>query len=197
MEASETTDRAKEVPMRKVVASEFVSLDGVMEAPERWAFGFVNEELGRWTMDELLASEAILLGRKTYEGFADYWPSATDETGLADRMNGMPKFVVSTTLEGSLTWSNSTLIGGDAARRVSELKRRPGGEVLVLASADLVRALTRHGLVDEYRLRVAPVVVGSGKRLFEDGPKTTILELVETKRFGSGVVVLNYRPKRE
>jgi dihydrofolate reductase len=177
----------------RIVASCMVSLDGVMESPEEWAFGFADEEFDRRVLDELLASEALLLGRKTYEGFVDYWPSATDDFGLADRMNAMPKFVASTTLEGPLGW-NAELMEVSVAQEASELRRRSGGRVLVLASADLVRTLARHDLVDEYRLRVAPVVVGEGRRLFGEMGGRKDLRLVGTETLGTGVVVLTYRP---
>jgi dihydrofolate reductase len=183
----------RRIGMGKIVVSSMVALDGVMEAPERWAFPFADEEFARWAVDELLAGDALLLGRKTYEGFAGYWPSATDETGLADRMNGIPKFVASTTLEGPLEW-NATLLEGSVVDEVSELKRRPGGDILVLASADLVRALMRHDLVDEYRLRLTPVVAGGGKRLFDEAGDQKAMRLVGTETLGLGVVVLTYRP---
>jgi dihydrofolate reductase len=149
------------IDARRAIASVMVTLDDVMEAPEEWAFRFFNEELGRLSRANLLASDALLLGRATYEGFADHWPSATDETGLADRMNGMPKFVVSTTLEGS-SLEQFDADRGERRGAGFRAEPQPGGDILVLASADLVGALTRHDLIDEYRLRVAPVVVESG-----------------------------------
>lgn len=168
-----------------------VTLDGVMEAPDRWAFPFITPELEGQTLDELFAGDALLMGRLTYQGFVDYWPSAADETGLADRMNGMPKFVVSTTLEEA-EW-NASLVKGNVSEEVARLKQQPGGNILLLASADLVNTLMEHDLIDEYRLRVAPVVVGSGKRLFEDGCARKALELVNSETFGTGVVSLTYR----
>ncbi len=180
--------------MRKVIVSEFVSLDGVMEAPDQWHFPFFNEEAGKYKFDELFASDALLLGRVTYEGFAAAWPSMTDEEGFADRMNSLPKYVVSTTLEEPLEWNNSTLIKGNIAEEVSRLKQQPGQDIAVHGSADLVNTLMQHDLIDEYRLMVHPVVVGSGKRLFKDGSDTTVLRLVETKTFSTGVVVLTYQP---
>ena len=180
--------------MRKVIASSMVTLDGVMEAPDEWAFQFLDEGLDKWALDELFASDALLLGRVTYQGFADYWPSANDEVGFADRMNGLPKYVVSTTLGEPLGWNNSTLIRENVADEVSNLKQQPGQDILVLASSDLVHTLTQHDLIDEYRIRLTPVVVGSGKRLFEDGGDTTVLRLVETRTFSTGVVVLTYHP---
>ena len=179
--------------MRRVITSTMVTLDGVMEAPDNWAFQFWNDELAKWALDELLASDALLIGRATYQGFADHWPSATDEAGLADRMNGLPKYVVSTTLEEPLEWNNSSLIKENVAEEVSKLKQQPGQDILVLASADLVHTLMQHDLIDEYRIRVTPVVVGSGKRLFRDGSDTKVLKLVKTKAFASGVVILTYQ----
>ena len=191
--------------MRRVIASEFVSLDGVIEDP-RWTFRFMSEERERFKFDELAASDALLLGRVTYEGFAAAWPNMMEQyegprraelQEYTDMMNGYPKYVVSTTLEEPLEWSNSTLIKGNVAEEVSRLKQQPGKDILVFGSGDLVNTLMQHGLIDEYRLMVFPVVTGSGKRLFEDSIETTVLRLVETKTFGSGVVVFSYRPTVE
>lgn len=177
--------------MRKVVASEYVTLDGVMEAPEKWSLQFWSEEMARFAHEQLFASDALLLGRVTYEGFAKAWPSRTDEAGFADRMNALPKYVVSRTLEEA-EWNNSTLIGGDVAGQVSKLKEQPGDDVLIYGSSELLHTLMQHGLVDEYRLWVSPVVLGSGKRLFKEG-STGSLALVDTSTIGS-VVILSYRP---
>lgn len=180
--------------MRRVVVSTNVALDGVMEAPERWAFQFWNDELAKSAYDELLESDALLLGRVTYQAFAEFWPTATNEPDIAERMNGLPKYVASTTLEEPLEWSNSTLIGGNVVEAISRLKQQPGGDILLLASAELVRTLMERDLIDEYRLRVAPALAGSGKRLFADGNDTKTMRLVETTTFSSGVVLLTYRP---
>ncbi len=177
--------------MRKVIASEFVTLDGVMEDP-RWTFRFLSEERDQFKFDELSASDALLLGRVTYEGFAAAWPHMTEAEGeYAEMMNGYPKHVVSTTLQEPLEWNNSTIIGENVAEEVSGLKQQPGKDILIFGSGELVNTLMRHGLIDEYRLMVFPIVVGSGKRLFGEGGEKT-LKLVETKTFGSGVVVLTY-----
>jgi dihydrofolate reductase len=190
--------------VRRVVVSEFVSLDGVMEDPS-WTFQFGSEEQEKFKFDELAASDALLLGRVTYEGFAAAWPNMMEQYGgprraelgeYADMMNGYPKYVVSTTLEEA-GWNNSTIIKGNIAEDVFKLKQQPGKDVLIFGSGDLVNTLMRHGLIDEYRIMVFPVIVGSGKRLFEDGSETTALRLVNTKTFGSGVVVLTYRPTGE
>jgi dihydrofolate reductase len=189
--------------MRKVIASEFVSLDGVMEDPS-WTFQYASEEQERFKFDELAASDALLLGRTTYEGFAAAWPNMMDhyegprraELGeYADMMNGYPKYVVSTTLQEPLEWNNSTIIKGNVAEEVLKLKRQPAGtDILIFGSADLVNGLMRHDLIDEYRLMVFPVIVGKGKRLFGEVLGTTALKLADTKVFGSRVVVLTYRP---
>jgi dihydrofolate reductase len=131
----------------------------------------------------------------TYEGFAAAWPHITEQAGeYAEMMNGCPKYVVSTTLEEPLEWNNSTLVKGNVAEEVSRLKQQPGKDILISGSGDLVNTLLRHDLIDEYRLMPFPVVVGSGKRLFRDGSDTKALKLVDTKSFGSGVVVLSYEP---
>jgi dihydrofolate reductase len=188
--------------MRKVIASEFVSLDGVMEDPS-WTFQFGSEEQEKYKFDELVASDALLLGRVTYEGFAVAWPNMMQQYDgprraalgeYADMMNSYPKHVVSTTLEGPLKWNNSTLIKGNVAEEVLELKRQPGQDILIFGSADLVNALMQRDLIDECRLMVFPMVVGKGKRLFGDGIDEKVLELVGTQMFVSGVVVLIYRP---
>jgi dihydrofolate reductase len=188
--------------VRKVIVSEFVSLDGVVEDPG-WTFQFTSEEQQRFKFDELAESDALLLGRVTYEGFAAAWPNMMEqyegprraELGeYAEMMNGYPKYVVSTTLEEPLEWNNSTLIKENVVEEVSNLKQQPGQDILIFGSGDLVNTLMQHDLIDEYGLMVFPVVVGSGKRLFRDGSDTTVLRLVETKTFGSGVVVLTYRP---
>lgn len=185
--------KPKEIKMRKVIVSMFLTLDGVMEAPDKWSFQFWSEEAAKFKFDELFASDALLLGRVTYQGFADAWPSMTDEEGFADRMNSLPKFVVSTTLE-EVEWNNSRLIKGNIAEEVYKLKQQPGQDILIFGSGDLVHTLMQHDLIDEYRIMIFPVVVGSGKRLFKDGSETKVLRLVETKTFNSGVVVLTYEP---
>jgi dihydrofolate reductase len=191
--------------VRKVMVSEFVSLDGVIE-DSRWTFRFMSEERENFKFDELTASDALLLGRVTYEGFAAAWPSMMEQYRgprraalgeYAEMMDGYPKYVVSTTLEEPLGWNNSTLIKGNVAEEVTRLKQQPGKDILVFGSGALVNTLMQHGLIDEYRLMVFPVVVGSGKRLFGDGIETTVLSLVETNTFGSGVVVLSYSPAVE
>jgi dihydrofolate reductase len=190
--------------VRKLIVSEFVTLDGVMEDPGGaegsdgggWAFQFDSgPEGGRFKLDEVLAADTLLLGRVTYEGFAQAWPSRTDDAGFADKMNTMPKFVVSTTLD-AVVWNNSTLIGGNVAEEVAQLKQQAGGDILVAGSGQLVRALQEHDLVDEYRLMIYPVVLGSGKRLFEDRSPRTALRLVETRPVGDCVILI-LQPTRQ
>jgi dihydrofolate reductase len=185
--------------MSKVVVSQFVTVDGVVEDPggaegfDRggWAFKFDRGPEGdKFKLDEVMEADALLLGRVTYEGFADAWPSRSGE--FADKFNDMPKFVVSTTLEEA-GWNNSTLIKGDVADEVSKLKEQPGGDILVNGSVQLVHTLMEHDLVDEYRLMVFPVVLGSGKRLFGEGSDTTALRSVDTKPVGE-CVILTYQP---
>jgi dihydrofolate reductase len=177
--------------MRKLVVSEFVTLDGVIEDPA-WTFPFRSEEQEAFKLAELKAADALLLGRVTYEGFAAAWPRMAEQTGeYGAMMNGYPKYVASTTLERA-EW-NASLLRGDLAEEITKLKAQPGRDILVFGSGRLVETLLRHELVDEYRLLVFPVVLGRGRRLFPEGLGTT-LQLVEARPFSSGVVALTYRP---
>lgn len=178
--------------MRKLVVTEFMSLDGVVEDPT-WTLPYWNDEIARFKGEETAASDALLLGRVTYEGFAAAWPESDDEG--ADYFNNVRKHVVSETLEGPLEWNNSTLVKGDLAEEITDLKRQNGEDITVHGSAGLVQTLMRNDLVDRYRLLVYPLVVGEGKRLFEGGIPAT-LKLVESRSFGSGVVALVYEPNR-
>jgi dihydrofolate reductase len=154
-----------------------------------------DPEREQYKLDEVLAAEALLLGRVTYEGFAAAWPSRGGV--FADTMNGMPKHVVSSTLTEPLEWSNSTLLEGDVGEQVAALKQRDGGDILVAGSRTLVQMLAEYDLVDEYRLMVFPVVLGSGRRLFsDDAPDKTLLELADSRMFDSGVAVHTYHPAR-
>jgi dihydrofolate reductase len=177
--------------MRKLVVTTFLSLDGVMENPT-WTVPYWNDEIANFKYEELFASDALLLGRVTYEGFAAAWPSMTDEHGFAERMNGMPKYVVSTTLSAA-AWNNSHLISGDVAEAIRQLKQEPGQDILVGGSSTLIQTLIEHNLVDRYRLLVYPVILGGGKRLFQDGVSAS-LTLTESQSLGSGVVALLYEP---
>jgi dihydrofolate reductase len=181
--------------MRRVVVTEFVSLDGVMEEP-RWTFAFERGAEGdQFKWDELFEAEALLLGRVTYQGFAAAWP-AMDGDDFGKRMNSIPKYVVSSTLsDAEADWPGTTVVRGDVATAVAELKSGPGGDLLVEGSAQLVHTLARHGLVDEYRLMVFPVILGAGKRCFPDAmPDPATLALVDARPAGSGVLLLRYRP---
>src|SRR5579863_313754 len=174
--------------MRKVIVTEYITVDGVFEEPGMWSFQFWGEESAKYKYDELFAADALLLGRLTYEGFAKAWPTMKDAGEFGDRMNGIPKYVVSTTLK-DLTWNNSHLIQGNIAEEVARLKQMEGQNILVEGSGKLVRTLMQHNLVDEYQFMLYPVVLGSGKRLFGDGIDKTALKLVETKSFSSGIVI--------
>lgn len=177
--------------MRKVVVTEFLSLDGVMEDPS-WTFQFGSKEQEQFKFDELKNSDALLLGRVTYEGFAAAWPNMLEQTGeFGVMMNNYPKYVVSTTLK-TAQWNNSHLIQKNVAEEISKLKQQPGRDILVGGSAQLAQSLLEQGLVDEYRLLVFPIVLGSGKKLFAGGTATK-LKLVESKTFSSGVVALVYQ----
>src|SRR2546425_2745707 len=178
-------------PTRRLAATLFVSLDGVVESPEKWSFPYWNDEIAKFKHDETFASDALLLGRVTYEGFAAAWPSRKDPEGFADRFNGMPKHVASKTLK-KLEWNNSHLIKGDLAAAVSILKQQPGQDIVIHGSPGLIRSLMPHDLIDEYRLLIYPIVLGRGKRLF-DGTSQASLKLAESKVFGTGVVKLVYR----
>lgn len=182
--------------MGKIVVSEFLTLDGVMEAPEKWQFPFLSDDLMQQNQTDILATDAMLLGRVTYEAFAAFWPTQTNnEFGIADKLNSAPKFVVSATLEKA-EWNNSTLVRGNVVEEIANLKQRLAGNIGITGSATLVQALLEANLIDEYRLVVHPIIVGSGKHLFPEGLDKTTLKLVETKTFSSGVVTLIYRPDR-
>jgi dihydrofolate reductase len=187
--------------MRRIVVTEFVTLDDVMEDPGGaegtrhggWSFKFNDPEGMKYKLDEVMEHDAMLLGRVTYEGFAAAWPGMTDEVGFADKMNGMPKYVVSKTLKQA-DWSNTTILSGDLVKEVTALKQQAGGDILVAGSASLVRGLMDHGLVDECRLMVFPVVLGSGKRLFAgDGDGDAVeLTLADVKSLPTGTLILTY-----
>jgi dihydrofolate reductase len=181
--------------MRRIVASEFVSLDGVMEAPDKWHFPYFDDEMGETIGSAVAEADAMLMGRVLYEEWAAFWPNQDpDENPVAARMNGVRKYVVSTTLEGPLEWQNSTLINENVVEEIEKLKRQPGKDIAISGSGTLVQSLLRDDLLDELRLMVHPVVVGGGKRLFEDTGDHKALELVESRTFGTGVLYLTYRP---
>jgi dihydrofolate reductase len=176
--------------MRKINAWIYVTLDGVMEAPENWVIP--DDEMFGAMETDYAAADALLLGRSTYEVFAASWPQRSSDEANVDWMNNTPKFVVSTTLT-SVEWQNSTLIGGDVREAISKLKQEDGKNIMVNGSATLVRSLLRDDLLDELRLFVHPVVMGSGGRLFEDGGDQVKLELADTRTYENGVVSLTYQ----
>ena len=189
--------------MRKIIVSQFISVDGVIEGPggepdydrNMWAFKFNRGTEGDdFKLQELLESDALLLGRKTYVSFAAAWPTMTDEVGFAAKMNSMRKYVVSSTLE-SADWPNSMIIRGDVATEIAALKQTDGGSILVNGSAQLVHALAEHDLVDEYRLMVFPILLGAGKRFIDGLTHTTSMRLAGSAPVGpDGIVILTYRP---
>lgn len=178
--------------MRKIVATTFISLDGVMEDPQ-WSSPYWGDDIAKYKFDELFRSDAMLLGRVTYEGFAQAWPDRTDEQGYADRFNSMPKYVVSTTLQKA-DWTNSHIISTNVADEIMQLKQMDGQDITVHGSCTLVQYLLEHGLVDELKLLVYPIAVGKGKRLFKDGNQVKLI-LVETNPFASGAVAMIYQPE--
>ena len=178
--------------MRKIVVTEFLSLDGVMEEPA-WTFKYWNDESAKFKGEESSASDALLLGRVTYQGFAAAWPESKDEG--ADYFNSVRKYVVSTTLDKA-EWNNSRLIKDNIVEEITRLKQQDGKDIVVHGSAMLVQTLIQHDLVDCYRLLVYPVVLGKGKRLFKEGTTAT-LKLVEAQSFSSGVAALIYEPDRK
>ena len=185
--------------MGRIVVTEFITVDGVVEDPGGsedhphggWAFETVRGEGEQFKLEETRASDALLLGRRTYEGFARSWPSREGE--FADRFNSMPKYVVSSTLEAP-EWNNSTVLDGDIPQEVGKLKDELDGDIVVHGSARLVRTLLEHDLVDEVRLMVFPVVLGTGKRIFGETADKKPLRLVDSKTVGDGVAILVYAP---
>ena len=186
--------------MGKIVVTEFVSLDGVVEDPggaedfkhSGWSFEFSRGDEGdQFKLDETMSSDALLLGRVTYEGFAKAWPSRDGE--FADKFNTMPKYVVSSTLEDP-EWTNSTVLKGDVAEEVAKLRQEQDGDIVVHGSPQLVQTLLENDLVDELRLMVFPVVLGTGKRLFGETSDKKPLRLVDSKTVGDGVTILTYAP---
>jgi dihydrofolate reductase len=187
--------------MRKIVVTEFITLDGVIEAPGGnetphphggWQSKFRSPEGGKYKMDELASADALLLGKTTYEAFAGHWPGQTG--GFADPINRMPKYVVSRSLQKA-EWNNSHILR-DAAKDVATLKKSDGGDILVYGSATLVKDLLHHDLIDELRLMVFPLSIGGGLRLFDDNRELKKFELKHSRAIDNGVLVLEYRPVR-
>jgi dihydrofolate reductase len=190
--------------VRKIVAAEYVTVDGVMTDPGGvgefehggWSNAYFNDELSKLQTEQLFSSDALLLGRVTFEGFAAAWPSMEEAEGeFAVRMNTLPKFVASASLNEPLPW-NGTLLRGDLAEAVAMLKEQPGQDILIYGSGQLVNALHPRGLIDEYRLMVFPVTLGEGQRLFREGTSTANLKLTDTEATATGVVMLTYQPAR-
>jgi dihydrofolate reductase len=195
--------------MRRIVVSEFLTLDGVMQAPgdpneDRsggfdkggWQLTYFDDIFGNVMMDAFAATGGMLLGRLTYENFAAHWPKQPADDPFAATMNGLEKYVVSTTLTEPLAWQNSTLIKDDVAGEVAKLKAGTGKEIQVIGSGQLVQDLIRHDLVDAYRLMIHPLVLGTGKRLFRDGTAPTRLRLVDSKPTTTGVLILTYEQEK-
>jgi len=191
--------------MRKLIVRAFVTLDGVIEAPghdphrdgkNAWALQLTSEDVQENNVEQLLTADALLLGRVTYQIWAAFWPTASRDNVLFDRMNSLPKYVVSTTLT-TAGWDNSHVIRQNVVEEVAKLKQQLGGDIVLYGSADLVNSLIPHGLIDEYRLLVFPVILGSGKRLFREESNTTHLRLVDSRTFSSGVELLTYQPVAE
>ena len=189
----------------RLIVTDFVTVDGVIEAPgfdehrdgrNAWALRVQGEDDEQFNLHQIFTADGFLLGRKTYQIWAAFWPTVTVDEELAKRMNDVPKYVVSKTLDRA-DWNNSTLISDDVVGAVSRLKDQPGGDLLVFGSADLVDTLLEHDLIDEYRLLFYPVILGSGKHLFRDGIDTHHLRLVGSRTFDSGVVLLIYEPESE
>ena len=191
--------------MRRLIVTDFLTLDGVIEAPgmeehssgrNAWALRLTSDDLEQFNQQQVYAADAILLGRRTYEIWAAFWPTAGGDVAFAERMNEMPKFVVSRTLK-QLAWNNSTLISGEIGAEIAALKRGGDGDILCYGSSELVAELVRSDLVDEYRLLLFPVILGGGKQLFRFEVDPRFLRLVRSQAFSKGVVLLTYEPGSE
>jgi dihydrofolate reductase len=195
--------------MRKVIVNEFMSLDGVVQAPGAgdedtsggfahggWHMGYMEDELARnWVLESIVEAGGFLLGRRTYEIFAAYWPNAPEEEQvIADPLNSKPKHVASTTFAEPLEWQNSTLVEGDVAAAVAALKQADGGDLHVIGSTELVRTLIKHNLADEFRLMIDPVVLGGGKRIFRDDGSRKSLRLIDGQVTSTGAILARYAP---
>ena len=180
--------------MRKIFAGLFVSLDGVVEAPETWHMSYFTDEMGAVVGGQMERAGTMLLGRKTYEGFAGFWPNQDPSDPATVHMNETPKLVVSNTLERA-DWQNSTLVSGDVISELTKLKEQPGKDIAITGSITLVRSMLRHGVLDELSLLVHPVVVGSGMRLFDGETERIPLRLLDSRTFDNGVLYLTYGPE--
>ncbi len=180
--------------MRKLVVTEYLTLDGVFEEPGKWSFEYWGEEAMLYKRDELFSSDVQLLGRVTYDGFARAWPTMQGTGDFGERMNSMPKYVVSTTLTHA-DWQNSTIINKNIVEEIQRLKDQQGQNILVAGSGQLVHTLLQNHLVDEFRCMLYPVVLGNGARLFPEGNEMHKFKLLETRVFKTGIVVLHYQPE--
>jgi dihydrofolate reductase len=201
----------RENEMRKVIVNEFLSLDGVAQAPGAadedtsggfrhggWHLGYFDEVSQRWVLDSIVEADAFLLGRHTYEIFARYWPNApADQQVIAEPLNTKPKYVASTTLTEPLAWQNSNVLAASVPEAVAALKETDGGDVHVIGSTQLVRTLVEHDLVDEYRLMIDPLVLGGGKRIFADDGVHRPLRVVTSQVTGTGAILATYAPARD
>ena len=179
----------------RLVATEYLSLDGVFEEPGKWSGPFFNDEAGQFKWNELQSSDALLLGRNTYEGFAAAWPTMPGTGEFGQKMNSMPKYVVSSTLN-KVEWAGSKLISRNLLDEVRKLKKQPGKDLLLSGSAQLFNALAQENLIDLYRFMLHPIILGKGKRLFADGVDRRVLTLSATKAFKAGIVILEYVPAK-
>ena len=183
---------------RKLAVSAWVTLDGVFDADtmDQWWNPYDSAERAKYIVETVSEADALLVGRTTYEMLAVYWPNQKDDkNGPASRLNSMPKFVVSQTLEKA-EWNNSTIINKSAIEAIKKLKKQPGGDILITGSATLVQSLMETDLIDEYRFLVQPIIMGSGRRFFKDGMPNTKLRLVESKTLSLGVLALAYQPAK-
>jgi dihydrofolate reductase len=192
--------------MRKLIAGIFITLDGVVEAPgagdttlpdkRGWSMPYTDEEVGGFIMNGMASSGGMLLGRKTYQGFAAYWAPLGDENPIASSMNNQNKYVVSTTLD-KVDWKNSTLLKGDLAEAITQLKQQPGKDINIVGSGTLVQSLLQLELIDELNLLICPVILGVGKRLFKEGAETKLLNPIGSKTYGSGMTILTLQPDKK
>jgi dihydrofolate reductase len=195
--------------MRKLIVNEFLSLDGVMQAPgdpdeDRsggfahggWQMQYFDEDFAKVAFEGMAETDAYLFGRRTYEIMAAYWPNQPDDAPFAESLNGLPKYVASTTLSEPLEWRNATLLQGDVAKAVAELKEQNGKNIVVLGSGELVQTLMENDLVDEYGLMINPIILGGGKHLFREGSQKRQLRLVRSMSTSTGVIVATYAPDR-
>lgn len=179
----------------RLVATEYLSLDGVFEEPGHWSGPFFNAEASQFKWDELQASDALLLGRRTYQGFAAAWPTMPNTGEFGVKMNSMPKYVISSSLD-TVEWTGSKLVKGNLAEEVRKLKSTPGRDLLLAGSAQVFNALMKENLIDRYRFMVHPIVLGKGTRLFTDASSKKVLDLTKTTKFASGIVVLEFVPAK-